>query len=68
MELEEGPFKENVEALEFVYVEGVSRMKYGGARSFWGLQGYIRERSGTHRLPAEVYVILQRKGLQVGAC
>ena len=31
-ELNEGPHKENVEALELVYVEGISRMKYGEAR------------------------------------
>ena len=31
--LEDGPLKQNVEAMEFVYVEGISRMKYGVARS-----------------------------------
>ena len=31
-ELNDGPLKENVEALEFVYVEGITRMKYGEAR------------------------------------
>ena len=31
--LEEGPLKQNVEAMEFIYVEGISRMKYGVVRS-----------------------------------
>ena len=37
--LEDGPLKENVEALEFVYVEGITRMKYGEARSLLRVAG-----------------------------
>ena len=32
-ELREGPLKDNVEAMEFVYVDGMTRMRYGEARS-----------------------------------
>ena len=32
VQLEEGPLKKNVESIEFVYVEGISKMKYGLAR------------------------------------
>ena len=38
-ELNDGPLKENVEALEFVYVEGISRMKYGEVRSLLRVAG-----------------------------
>ena len=38
-ELNDGPLKENVEALEFVYVEGISRMKYGKVRSLLRVAG-----------------------------
>ena len=37
--LEEGPLKRNVEAIDFVYVEGISRMKYGVVRSIFRTAG-----------------------------
>ena len=37
--LEDGPLKENVEALEFAYVEGISRMRYSEARSLLRVAG-----------------------------
>lgn len=37
--LEDGPLKENVGALEFVYVGGISKMGYGEARSLLSVTG-----------------------------
>lgn len=31
--LEEGPLKKNIDSMEFIYVEGIARMKHGMARS-----------------------------------
>lgn len=38
-ELKEGPLKDNVEAMEFVYVEGISRMRYSEVRSILKVAG-----------------------------
>ena len=37
--LKDGPLKENVEALELAYMEGISRMRYSEARSLLRVAG-----------------------------
>ena len=38
-QLREGPLKDNVEAMEFVYIEGITKMRYGEARSIMRVGG-----------------------------
>ena len=38
-QLREGPLKDNVDALEFVYVEGMTKMRYGEARGIMRVGG-----------------------------